>query len=1096
MQSNISLHSFYLGDWCIIPEQCRIQNSDASHHIQPKLMDVLLYLAERPAYVVSADELIEACWMGQPMTDNPIHKSIAQLRKALGDCKTDPKYIKTIPRKGYVLIAEVSKFQTISSQHEPYWCEQAPFLGNQVFQAHHHRIFFGRQQPLADLMKYIERIDQQDDLMINLSGVSGCGKSSFIQAGVIPQLLNPYKPFNLKFVDAIVWQVSESNSVQELLQLLVQKGVFKSVYSSQEIYLKLTSQSSDITVCLSTNESRVKQRIVLFIDQIEKWLNNNGSDQFCNQKIQSLLELMAVLNLSRQFFILFSARDEACKWLRSTPAFKPLSDMCIDFRLPPMQAADHKTWVQSTMQAAGLFFEINPNRHETLLDLLLSSIERHQCRLATIQTVMLKLYERKEGSKLKYANFHALGGLEGIINQYCESVFNATSSVEQLKITDSFKQLVSYKSIIHAKPVTQHIPWSQAVIVFGSSLLNHLLSQRILFSAQVNEEVLVSFYEPRVAALWGRLGQWVKDNKNQLLHLSEFQFMTARWLYKNKGADYLMTSKDLQQFKQIIESDTVLNEDDHQFCIDSNLKARRGIKFRRWWQACLLVMMLVVVGLFVLAVKSSEKSQQLQQQLTNLIEYLSTALSPELKAQGQLSLLESTNLQLLEVLQVAANNTQNQQHTRANAATLNVLGELSFNQRKPEQAYDYFSQSEILTKQSGALNNPDLLGQLILSQYWLGFLCFADNQYHQADMYWQAYLQTTLHLQTLEPNNENWQLEHSYALNNLGSLNEKTGALQAAADYFAESIAIKQRLLLRQPENMSLQADLADSLSWQGNIYRKQGALSKALDAYQSSVEMTQQMNSSNDLAHTKLHRESLALHRLASLIFDMGDVVDAHQLALASLEKSLLLNQLDQQNNDYKTELVSLHLFNAHIYRHLLDFDASLKHIQKANQLIDYFKINLTVTSKIATYQMWLKREQAAVFNHFGQVDSAITALEDGLTTWQDYSLQNNQLAQVVYVMLHLNLAQMINHNHSLQSQSLRRKNAQNHSDKAWHEVNLLLSQRPNDHQLMAINLAIALTRSDQQKKPQFIQALVQSEYRNPEYYQPLVDNQLISFN
>ena len=100
MLTTYSKDPFYLGDWCVLPEQSRLQKNSDSHHLQPKLMEILLYLAEHPMSVISTDKLIEACWMGQPMTDNPIHKAIAQLRKALGDSSDVPKYIKTVPRKG------------------------------------------------------------------------------------------------------------------------------------------------------------------------------------------------------------------------------------------------------------------------------------------------------------------------------------------------------------------------------------------------------------------------------------------------------------------------------------------------------------------------------------------------------------------------------------------------------------------------------------------------------------------------------------------------------------------------------------------------------------------------------------------------------------------------------------------------------------------------------------------------------------------------------------------------------------------------------------------------------------------------------------
>jgi hypothetical protein len=75
--------------------------------VEPKAMDVLVRLAARPGEVVSADELIASVWHGRPMGDNPVHRCISILRRALGDDAQRPRYIGTIPKRGYRLVAAV-----------------------------------------------------------------------------------------------------------------------------------------------------------------------------------------------------------------------------------------------------------------------------------------------------------------------------------------------------------------------------------------------------------------------------------------------------------------------------------------------------------------------------------------------------------------------------------------------------------------------------------------------------------------------------------------------------------------------------------------------------------------------------------------------------------------------------------------------------------------------------------------------------------------------------------------------------------------------------------------------------------------------------
>ncbi len=96
-----------VGDWLVEPDLDRITGPSGSVMLMPKAMAVLVYLAERPGEVVSAEALIEAIWHGRPMGDNPVYKCISELRTALGDDRKTPAYIATVPTKGYRLVASV-----------------------------------------------------------------------------------------------------------------------------------------------------------------------------------------------------------------------------------------------------------------------------------------------------------------------------------------------------------------------------------------------------------------------------------------------------------------------------------------------------------------------------------------------------------------------------------------------------------------------------------------------------------------------------------------------------------------------------------------------------------------------------------------------------------------------------------------------------------------------------------------------------------------------------------------------------------------------------------------------------------------------------
>lgn len=68
---------------------------------------LLRELAQHPGETVSIDELLERVWAGVVVTPDSVYQAIAALRRILGDDPKQPRYIATVPRLGYRLIAPV-----------------------------------------------------------------------------------------------------------------------------------------------------------------------------------------------------------------------------------------------------------------------------------------------------------------------------------------------------------------------------------------------------------------------------------------------------------------------------------------------------------------------------------------------------------------------------------------------------------------------------------------------------------------------------------------------------------------------------------------------------------------------------------------------------------------------------------------------------------------------------------------------------------------------------------------------------------------------------------------------------------------------------
>jgi TolB-like protein/DNA-binding winged helix-turn-helix (wHTH) protein len=75
--------------------------------LEPKALNLLIFLVENAGRLVERRELIDTVWGGAFVTDHVLNRAINQLRKALADDAKEPRYIETVPTRGYRFIAHV-----------------------------------------------------------------------------------------------------------------------------------------------------------------------------------------------------------------------------------------------------------------------------------------------------------------------------------------------------------------------------------------------------------------------------------------------------------------------------------------------------------------------------------------------------------------------------------------------------------------------------------------------------------------------------------------------------------------------------------------------------------------------------------------------------------------------------------------------------------------------------------------------------------------------------------------------------------------------------------------------------------------------------
>jgi TolB-like protein/DNA-binding winged helix-turn-helix (wHTH) protein len=77
--------------------------------VEPKALNLLIFLVKNRGCLLERRELIDAVWGEAFVTDHVLNRAIGQLRKLLGDDAKEPRYIETVPTLGYRFIPQVEE---------------------------------------------------------------------------------------------------------------------------------------------------------------------------------------------------------------------------------------------------------------------------------------------------------------------------------------------------------------------------------------------------------------------------------------------------------------------------------------------------------------------------------------------------------------------------------------------------------------------------------------------------------------------------------------------------------------------------------------------------------------------------------------------------------------------------------------------------------------------------------------------------------------------------------------------------------------------------------------------------------------------------
>lgn len=908
---------FRFGTWLIDPSANCISDGAESRTMEPRTMDVLEALCRANGGVVSAEELLEQCWGSTLHGDSPVHKNIAQLRRLLGDDAGKPRFIETIRKRGYRTVAPID-FSVDAPAPPVHWDGGSPFRGLLAFDAAHAAVFHGRDAATAKLAAAARAQVAQGLALVLLLGPSGAGKTSLVQAGLLPALARDTDDTPALLAHSTTLDLADQGEqtlftalAGALLDLEIDDMCPFAGDNAIALGQRLTRDCAGVTRQLhAALAAHSGTRIGIFIDRFEALFNDRRVAEPERGRFLDVLEQLARCGAC---LLVLACRNDFYPNIAKCPLLAALKEYGGQVDLAPPTLGDIAQMIRRPAAAARLRFGVDPATQLPLDDILCERAAHSRDVLPLLQYCLYELYrQRTPEGELSVEAFRELGDLEGAIGKRAEQLVLGLSEAQRAELPH-IMSLVTVLSPSDDLVTGQRVPWTALRSEEARQVVAALIEARLFVSDLAGGTPVFGVAHEAILRRWPRMSGWIERHRDALRVRARLTQQAQRWHAEGQRVDLLLPrGRLLDEARELQNAGLWSLEPLEVDLIRTSNRRARQFTWMRMSALALIVVLAVANSFFALSARGAQRVAEARRtEVEGLVDFMLGDFADKLRPLGRLELLEGVSGKALGYLRSSRGDELSAAGLTLRAKAMGVIGEVGMARGHPTQAMEALTEARVILMRQHRANPRDtnVISNLGNNAYYIGKLHKDHNDIVAAERAWREYLTFADMLHALEPDKTEWWVEQSYARNNLGSLAQARGHPELAAPYFAASITLKQRALARAPDSKMLVAELADSYSWLGGVRQAMGELKAASTLMGQEVALAAQLRQRFPDEPMWGTRYVRALQHRADLALALGDT--AHAVADYAEARTILesIARLDPANRALQVELAVLEL-------------------------------------------------------------------------------------------------------------------------------------------------------------------------------------------
>ncbi|MCY1057462.1 SIR2 family protein [Nannocystis sp. SCPEA4] len=775
-----------------------------------------------------------------------------------------------------------------------------PYPGLEPFTADNRRYFFGREDDLSRLLAQLHQVVGPTHQWLLVDGPSGVGKSSLLQAGLVPALQYgevrlPASPRAWRVVTLRPGPAPVFELATQMHRALVGEGPCEMTTSGlgAEIQRRAAALGEFVAAHLPATEG-----LVLLVDQLEEALLVPATETR-EAFAAALAELL--VRSPRPLLLITALRSDFSGDLPRLPALHERMTSTsppVRYTLAPLKSAQLAAAIEQPAREVRI--EIEAGLTERVLADA-GHIERGagqettpETALPLVAAAMTSLYERRDGRRLTHAQYDALGGVAGALTRRADEALEPLrQKVPEAQLWAFFRQLVETDP--QGRTTRHAVSRSDALAALGGGapaeevlgrLSGSTRSMRLVIVSGEGNKRQVSLVHEALLRNWTWLREHVDHDRAELLRESELAQAAARWDRLGRPRNDLPSGPEAEYFRR---ANTIPGSLPwvYQDALRANLQRRRRVLRAVIGGLAGGVVTLTVVSVYALHQRGAAHAQtQLAEErlgTANLVvdKILSEALPKLDQVAGTAAVRKEIHASLEALQDTLLPNAADNAWSLSNRIRQHLdRGDLALTHDDLTLARREFEAGLNLAERLVARDPTSAQAQhdLFVSLNKTGDVEVRAGNLAAARGLFNRSLAVSEALAAVDPTSAQVQRDLSISQEKLGDMEVRAGNLAAARGHFDRSLAVREALAAADPTSAQAQRDLGEVLDQLGDLEVLAGNLAAARGHFDRSFAVAEALAAAYPTRALAQHDLSISLVKLGGVELQAGNLAVARR--------------------------------------------------------------------------------------------------------------------------------------------------------------------------------------------------------------------------